>query len=533
MVLVIEIILFIAGIGALLHGKLKFGEGNVVRGPAARALGALAMVPLPMAVVFGIWIGTRARDAGTQLNTVAITVAELVYILLCLGVIAGSVTLLARMRKSYRKRVKAVEAEEDRAREPGRRARRAEPTETPKPPPTGLIVGGAYASVLGVGLVLGFIGVSQAGGRKSAPPPAGGRDVSQNPAPAGPPPVDDGIDFRVPPAPAPVAIAPLQLDEPTDIDIPAPVARVAVGGGGRFLVLDLPTANTVAIFDCSEARVRHELKFDETVHLAAGMTKLLVLVPRTGQLHRYDLMTGTREATQPFAAERVFGFAMGSASDGPALLMYEDSGRFIDVEKLATVHTFSGTSRRDFANWCNYKPSCWASADGRVFGLTRTREISPTGIVGLVLTEDRLTSHYLHSHAYFVCPSPDGKYLFASGCGALTAETRTTPDVIESRASSHHEQARFLVPAVHGPYYLDIATRPKQPAKVTVYRYGRAAPLGGVEVAGLPPSSETRRALTTDRTVFFVPQAKLLVAIPESGAVLRLFPFDPDNPPAK
>lgn len=464
MTLAIEVILFLAGIGALLHGKLKFGKGNVVRGAEARLLGALAMAPLPMALTFGIWIAVRARARGVNLeqhvSTLTITVAEFLYILLCLGVIAGSVALIAGMRKSYRRRLKAAEAEEDEDDSPARRKRRRweEPTERPTPPRTMLVVGGAYACVLGVGLVLGFTGLSRVGGRDAGRPV--GVDVAHNntPVPNEPKPVNDRLDYTVPVLPDVIDIHPAALDEPTSVEFGAKIEAVAVGGDGRFLVLNIPADGKVVIFDCCQAKVRHELTFDENVHIAAGLMKLVVLLPGSDQLQRYDLFSGRREATREYAvADKVTGFAMGSASAGPILLTHQDSAALLDLQKLESVYSITRETRRDIplTGWSR----CWASPTGSAFGMTRY-DLSPGGIQTLRLGNGRATHKSVHRSALYVIPSRDGKYLFAGGHGALTSEGKETDDVVMSRVEEESGMTKCLLPAHHGPYYVHLSLTP-------------------------------------------------------------------------
>ena len=83
-------------------------------------------------------------------------------------------------------------------------------------------------------------------------------------------------------------------------ELPAPIADVAVGGGGRYLILSLPQIGKLAVFDVNEAKVVHYIPVaEDTVRLAAGMNKLMVLLPRAGILQRWDLTTFERELAAP------------------------------------------------------------------------------------------------------------------------------------------------------------------------------------------------------------------------------------------
>src|SRR5262249_23403607 len=107
--------------------------------------------------------------------------------------------------------------------------------------------------------------------------------------------------WQVRPRPSPLPVKPPALDADKVVrTLPAVVEDVAVGGGGRFLLLALPKMRQVAVFDANEGRVVKYLPVGASdIKLAAGMTKLLVALPESRILQRWDLTSLTREVTVP------------------------------------------------------------------------------------------------------------------------------------------------------------------------------------------------------------------------------------------
>src|SRR5205085_8428291 len=72
--------------------------------------------------------------------------------------------------------------------------------------------------------------------------------------------------------------------------------------------------------------------------IAAGMTKLLVALPESNVLQRWDLTTFTRDLSVPLPiAHRAHGLAMGHASDGPLLIQDGAVPLFLDVRTMQVM----------------------------------------------------------------------------------------------------------------------------------------------------------------------------------------------------
>ena len=104
--------------------------------------------------------------------------------------------------------------------------------------------------------------------------------------------------------------------------LPSAASSVVVGGGGRYLILHLPSEQKLAIFDANEGKVtRYIPAADDGVLFAAGLTKLMVVLPSTHIIQRWNLATGKREVAAKFPIKGVVRrLCMGSASHGPLLV---------------------------------------------------------------------------------------------------------------------------------------------------------------------------------------------------------------------
>jgi hypothetical protein len=164
--------------------------------------------------------------------------------------------------------------------------------------------------------------------------------ASESPAGAGAPPA---MEARVtPPAVEPGGAGapegsfppPKLPDGRLEVELPAPIDSVAVGGGGRYLVLHLPKLQQLAFFDVSQAKV---LKYaplpSSDVAFSAGQTKLYVALKDLRQVQRWDLVRQVPELTVPAPEGGAVAIAAGAASTGPVVLLGEK--RFWQLDPLS------------------------------------------------------------------------------------------------------------------------------------------------------------------------------------------------------
>jgi hypothetical protein len=80
----------------------------------------------------------------------------------------------------------------------------------------------------------------------------------------------------------------------TKLDLPEAIRLGVVGGGGRFLILHLPNARKLALFDVNEAKIVHHFPVEDGIKFAASADKLIVVTP-SNILMCWNLFTRVRE----------------------------------------------------------------------------------------------------------------------------------------------------------------------------------------------------------------------------------------------
>ena len=106
----------------------------------------------------------------------------------------------------------------------------------------------------------------------------------------------------------------------------APIADIAVGGGGRYLILHQPKRGTLAVFDVNEAKVVKLLPAGEdNVKFTAGLDKLVVALPGSRTLQRLSLKSFVQELSVSYPDKmEVTALSMGCASQGPVVVVGKD-----------------------------------------------------------------------------------------------------------------------------------------------------------------------------------------------------------------
>jgi hypothetical protein len=139
-------------------------------------------------------------------------------------------------------------------------------------------------------------------------------------------------------------IAPARLMEPAPITnsmsvpLPAQITDVVVAGGGRYLLLQLASARQVAVFDASAAKIIAYLPLPyEEAKIVAGMEKLIVWLPPARVFQRWNLETLEREVTEDMGTLEVLDMAIGSASNGPLVVLSPEGTQIYDVQTLKRI----------------------------------------------------------------------------------------------------------------------------------------------------------------------------------------------------
>jgi hypothetical protein len=123
--------------------------------------------------------------------------------------------------------------------------------------------------------------------------------------------------------------------------LPDSVKQVAVGSGGRYLILHLTGQRKLAVFDVQQGAVARYLPLaEEVIHFAAGATQLAVIYPVAKQLQIWNLPTGEKQRTVllpgTLTGDEIHQVCMGSASTGPLFvyLPHEKRTLAVDLEQL-------------------------------------------------------------------------------------------------------------------------------------------------------------------------------------------------------
>ena len=106
-----------------------------------------------------------------------------------------------------------------------------------------------------------------------------------------------------------------------EVEIPAPIDEVVVGGSGRLLILHLKKLRQLAVFDVSQAKVLKYLPMPSSdIVYAAGSKKLFVGVKDLKRIQRWDLTKLELELTVATPEGGVGALACGAASLGPIVM---------------------------------------------------------------------------------------------------------------------------------------------------------------------------------------------------------------------
>lgn len=479
---------------------------------------------------------------------------------------------------------------------PRRMARRPEPVDRPAGPGLLIALVAVFAvGLLAIGSGIAYLlwpssnpgpAVAQADHPATAPAPAAMAPVepARAPEPAGPPPVfqvperpaelaPPPVKFR-PPIPAPPVrperppalaapdvtaprwhpvvafpISPASLtQERSEVRLPGSVADVCVGGGGRFLLIAMPQEKQVAVFDASQAKVVKYLAIaGDNPRIAAGMDKLFVADRSTGVIQRFSLRTFEKELTAPLPAipgrGQVDALVTGSAAAGPILvgITEKEKGRgsamFLDPVTLKEVTPDFGEGRR-FPGLTPYLAR--ASADGRTFAIHDGHGGEPHAlkVITFLGTKARLAGEVWPAPASIGVPNADGSLIY-TGHGVYT------PDLKAAGA----DQGVNALPARHGGFAIRLqpAAAPSgikakgkaPPASIVTFHLARDdRPLArldnveGIHHEGVSYGSSQDR-INHDKRVHWIPDAKLLVTIPDTNNRLCLYQIDLDAAMAK
>jgi tetratricopeptide (TPR) repeat protein len=313
---------------------------------------------------------------------------------------------------------------------------------------------------------------------------------------------------------------------------------VAVGGGGRYLILHLPRDGKLAVFDVNEARVVKTIPApDNDLKFTAGLEKLVVLLPTAKKIQRWDLTRFELEQTAPFTVEgSVVSLNMGCASRGPVYVTSrEKPNPWVKFAHLSLdtldrrAATLDAGHLAHFAGREGVHVRC--SCDGQALGLW-SAEGSPSGVAWVRWDGQIGKASYEHASRGYVVPGWGNMVVF-TGSGLFTRVDFINPDQGATYPGTGM-QVRYL-PALHGDYFLSLGIAPQPNAKtpppaaeLIVHKRGRALPVLKRPDIDVPAADGVKDDFTLDKRVLLLPRAKVLVTIPLSNDRIVIHRLDPD-----
>lgn len=328
--------------------------------------------------------------------------------------------------------------------------------------------------------------------------------------------------------------APLEKDV-VEYKLDAPIADVAVGGGGRYLILHLPKLRQLAVFDVTKAKVVKSLPAPEgDVKFVAGLDQLVVALPSSRTLQRWNLTTMEQERTAPYPLKGdILAFSLGSASHGPLFVLGKEENNGLaafcavsldDLKRREMVWSKIGHHHGPFAQDLHLR----SSPDGKAMGLWSSPRGTPLGVTWIRWDFPIARSVYSHTGNGHVIPGPKGKVLF-TGLGMFS---RIGFPNLNANYPGSEANGRY-VPGHHGDYYLYLGAAPtfnnrNPPRAFAIHKLGVDKPilsLSDIDVPNAEPGS-MKTDFTLDKRFHLIPEAKVLIVIPPSNDKLILHRVD-------
>jgi hypothetical protein len=308
-------------------------------------------------------------------------------------------------------------------------------------------------------------------------------------------------------------------EEPVMVEFNVRIGDVAVGGGGRYVLLTLPERSALAVFDVNAARVVKLLPLASGRALVtAGAEKAIVAYPDYRFIQRWDLASLELERSASLPIRGVLrAIELGADSVGPILaywLQPQGKGEFdptrlslIDIASLEVLRLKppdrggqgqSGVSREPALQHATPGPgnvqvppvepatavaadssfdelvsqTCIpldtflglardlvhlrASTGGEFFSLWKTTGI-PAGFMTIYLGADRYRRIHEHTGFGYLKPGPDGHTVFTQYGGLRDATAKPIGhNDRQENPSMRHSVGRCYLPSTSSAYYLGI-----------------------------------------------------------------------------
>jgi hypothetical protein len=347
--------------------------------------------------------------------------------------------------------------------------------------------------------------------------------VAKDPPPD-PKPEEKDPPVKEEPGKGAIKVAPLKEDR-EERTLPSAAGDVCAGGGGRFLILHLVRDRKLALFDVNSAKVvKYFAVAEDDIKFAAGRDKLFVAYPTSELLVRYSLATFEKELTVPLPGKgKVHCLAMGSGSTTPLLLGRTSGPIFLDPTNLKEVAYAREKNCPELGFRDDVRLQVRVSSDGRLITAWKTGG-SPTGLWAWRIEGKAIKGVYKHDSPGTLFPGADGNVIFAPG--QLYAADATP---LGKRVGAHGSSV-WYVPATQSRYYLSLNEKDKKIGlSLHLLGYDRQlVALPGVDGVGDLVDWFSGRTAMFDKHLHFIPDAKLLVLLPNTKDKLVLHRVDVD-----
>jgi hypothetical protein len=293
----------------------------------------------------------------------------------------------------------------------------------------------------------------------------------------------------------------------------------------------------------NQAKVVKRLPAPEgQLQFVAGLDQLIVALPSSRTLQRWNLTTMEQERTAPYPLKGdILALSMGSASHGPLFVLGKGENNALvdfcavtvdDLKGRAIAWNKVGHHHGPFGQDLHLR----SSPDGKAMGMWTGGGIRPAGVTWIRWDYPFARSTYSHTGSGHVIPGPKGKVLFTNlGIFTQIGMVNANTPYPGSEANGCY------VPAHHSDYYLYLGPAPsfnfvppgkrveRQPSRgVAIHKLGIEKPilrLADIEVPNLD-ESKNKTDFTVDKRFHLIPEAKVLIVVPSSNDRLILHRVD-------
>lgn len=348
--------------------------------------------------------------------------------------------------------------------------------------------------------------------------------------PVVPPKPKDTFDLRPVTGAVPPIQAPTLPSDPASVTL-GRVGQVAVGGGGRYLVMHLPDKGQLTVFDANTAQFTATVPADTgDAYLTAGLSKVVLAAPNSRIFRVYSLPNLSKEYDSS-GTDGIRGMAMGSRTNGP-MVTISTFGRVrlwsVGGEGITEVEEASAEPGVHWHDRC-----LRAAPDGTAFS---THDGFRTGQNTILLTTQN-RKWKVSADTYAVpFPGADGNFY-----GNGIAVNKNYQDVRAGGVGAG--SGTWFLPSVSSkdffvklvPQNTIVGARRKPSLTLTVHkgRNSDALAAGTTALVDLPEFENMvdrfrpELAIVPDQHIFLIPEAKLLVTLTQKRDTLYVRRVEP------